>query len=385
MNIKKKALSPIVATILLVVVSVILVSIILSFGKSFTNQGLDKTKDIKELSQSDAEHFVYPKTFSEGVVQFNYSPPNNSFGEVQITKYKILYDNNETEEIELTTPYTLSTGTNLLNLEDFSDQNIPTKKFALVLETEENEYITLKNITNPEPYVEELSTEKLITSFIISEISGTINNDNNTISLSVPYGTNVTALTPTIIISDETTISPESGIAQDFTNPVIYTVTAEDQSTRVYTVTIIVEELGLLYLYNEGTGEDDWQDMSGGSSTNTKETDHLKIYGSDMAWGGFVTVNKIDLTDYNTLNIDWEGTITLFPAVGNYFGLGNAQDTTIEMGEGYDYNQMSSQFSRQISVLDISNNNGEFYIKVLQAWYDFGGTATTKIYKIWLE
>ncbi|HOW29796.1 MAG TPA: Hint domain-containing protein [archaeon] len=154
MNIKKKALSPIIATILLVVVSVILVTVIMSFGQSFTAQGLDKTKDIKELSQSDAEHFVYPKTFSSGVMQFNYSPPNNSFGDVQITKYKILYDNNETSEITLTNPHTLSTGTNLLNLEDFSDQNITSNKFTIILETEDNEYITLKNITNPFPYVE---------------------------------------------------------------------------------------------------------------------------------------------------------------------------------------------------------------------------------------
>jgi hypothetical protein len=151
---KLKALSPLIATILLIVVSVILVSIVLSFGQSFTAQGLDKTKDIKELSQSDAEHFVYPKTFSNGTIQFNYSPPNNSFGDVQITKYKIIYDNNETEEIELTTPYTLSTGTNLLNLEDFSDQNISTKKFTIILETEDDKYITLRNITNPFPYVE---------------------------------------------------------------------------------------------------------------------------------------------------------------------------------------------------------------------------------------
>ncbi len=176
MNIKKKALSPIVATILLVVVSVILVSIILSFGKSFTNQGLDKTKDIKELSQSDAEHFVYPKTFSEGVVQFNYSPPNN-FGDINITKYKILYDNNETEEVTLDTAYTLKTGTNLINLKDFSDQNVTSKKFTLILETDDNEYVTLKNINNPDPYVLEPYVPQ---QYVAGPFSpGTMVNDNS--------------------------------------------------------------------------------------------------------------------------------------------------------------------------------------------------------------
>jgi len=42
MNIKKKAIEPIVATILLVVVAVILVVIVLAWGKNFTNEGLNK-------------------------------------------------------------------------------------------------------------------------------------------------------------------------------------------------------------------------------------------------------------------------------------------------------------------------------------------------------
>jgi len=61
------------------------------------------------------------------------------------------------------------------------------------------------------------------------------------ISLDVPFETDVTALIPTIIITG-TSVNPVSGVAQDFTSPVTYTVTAADNSTQDYTVTVIVAE-----------------------------------------------------------------------------------------------------------------------------------------------
>ena len=57
------------------------------------------------------------------------------------------------------------------------------------------------------------------------------------IVLSVPNGTDLTAIEPTIIHTGAS-ISPESGIITDFTNPVIYTVTAKNGSTSKYTVTV---------------------------------------------------------------------------------------------------------------------------------------------------
>ncbi len=82
-----------------------------------------------------------------------------------------------------------------------------------------------------------------ITSFDFASpsVTGSINNTNHTIALTVPYGTNVTSLTPTIAVSTGATVSPTSGTAQDFTNPVTYTVTAQDTvTTQTYTVTVTV-------------------------------------------------------------------------------------------------------------------------------------------------
>jgi hypothetical protein len=59
------------------------------------------------------------------------------------------------------------------------------------------------------------------------------------IALTVPYGTDVTALTPTVTITGAS-VSPLSGVLQDFTNPVTYTVTAANGTTKSYTVTVTV-------------------------------------------------------------------------------------------------------------------------------------------------
>ena len=87
-----------------------------------------------------------------------------------------------------------------------------------------------------------LSSEKQITSFsfAVPPAAGIINEGAKTIAVTVPAGTDVTALVPVITISSLATVSPGSGVPQNFTNPVAYTVTAEDASTAVYTVTVTI-------------------------------------------------------------------------------------------------------------------------------------------------
>lgn len=89
------------------------------------------------------------------------------------------------------------------------------------------------------------SAEKLITSFKLSgfnpEIDGAINNDAHTVYVVVPDGTDLTKITPTIEVSDGATISPESDVIEDFTNPVIYNVTDIYGGMQNYTVTVVTE------------------------------------------------------------------------------------------------------------------------------------------------
>lgn len=87
--------------------------------------------------------------------------------------------------------------------------------------------------------------DKVITSFDFAgfdpAVTGTIDEENKMITLIVPCGTDLTALVPTI---DHTgmSISPDSGEAADFTDPVIFTVTAEDSSTQDYIVMVTAAE-----------------------------------------------------------------------------------------------------------------------------------------------
>jgi hypothetical protein len=85
------------------------------------------------------------------------------------------------------------------------------------------------------------SSQKAITSFNFENPAavGVITESTHSIAVTVPYGTDVTALIPTITYTGES-VSPASGVAQDFTNPVVYTVTAETGSTQDYTVTVTI-------------------------------------------------------------------------------------------------------------------------------------------------
>jgi hypothetical protein len=69
---------------------------------------------------------------------------------------------------------------------------------------------------------------------------GSINEGAKAVTVLVPDGIDVTALVPRIMTSPLTTISPLSDVAQNFVNPVLYTVTAEDLTTQSYTVTVAV-------------------------------------------------------------------------------------------------------------------------------------------------
>ncbi|MCG8385246.1 MAG: DUF5018 domain-containing protein [Cytophagales bacterium] len=89
---------------------------------------------------------------------------------------------------------------------------------------------------------EPLSDAKEILSFVFADLTPAVQGNINgtAITAMVPFGTDVTALEPTVTISQEATVSPASGQAQDFSSPVTYTVTAEDGSEATYTVTVNV-------------------------------------------------------------------------------------------------------------------------------------------------
>ena len=92
-----------------------------------------------------------------------------------------------------------------------------------------------------EAVVHDTDNEKSILSFTIDGVEGDINEIAKEVEVMMPEGTDVTQLVPTIVVSEGATVEPASGVAQDFTNPVTYTVTAQNGTMAVYTVTVAVE------------------------------------------------------------------------------------------------------------------------------------------------
>ena len=126
-----------------------------------------------------------------------------------------------------------------LKSEDFIAQlngNVPLTEYSAVWVSGADSY----------PEISEVKKHKGIKSFIIDGVSGVIDGENMTITLTMPAGTDVSQLTPVITCFGNVESVPASGQVQDFTNPVIYRV-----GDLTYTVTVYVEYA----ITGEGTEE----------------------------------------------------------------------------------------------------------------------------------
>jgi len=146
--------------------------------------------------------------------------------------------------------------------------------------------VTSPTSTTTPPAVTKSSAKELLTfafNALSPAVTGKVDATAKTISATVAAGTDVTKLVPTLTLSDKATVSPASGVAQDFSKEVLYTVTAEDASTVVYKVGVTVDKPafnGLVYVGNlDGvlvavdalTGAKKWE-FKAGASINTTPT-----------------------------------------------------------------------------------------------------------------
>lgn len=87
-----------------------------------------------------------------------------------------------------------------------------------------------------------LHDEARITQFVINDIyQGAIDQESKTITVYVPGSVDITNLVPTITYSQNATVTPGTGVAQDFSQPVTYKVT-NNSAESTYTVTVIAIE-----------------------------------------------------------------------------------------------------------------------------------------------
>ena len=104
---KRKAISPLIATILLVVVAVAIIGIIVSWGKGFTTESLGSASAIDIYSESETGFYLNVQNSINGRTTVSYNPPESSpYETLNIVGYGIL--GYTTNIVPLEPPITIS-------------------------------------------------------------------------------------------------------------------------------------------------------------------------------------------------------------------------------------------------------------------------------------
>lgn len=102
-----------------------------------------------------------------------------------------------------------------------------------------------------------LHDEARITQFVINDIyQGSIDQNTKSITVYVPGTVDVTNLVPTVTYSTNATVTPASGVVQNFSSPVTYQV-INNSAESTYTVTVIaISKPSALFLGSAATMND---------------------------------------------------------------------------------------------------------------------------------
>ncbi len=109
---------------------------------------------------------------------------------------------------------------------------------------------------------------KEITAFTFASPAcvGKIDETAKTIDVEMPSGTKINALVPTVSHTG-ISVSPDSGVAHDFSSPSTYTVKAGDGSSQSYIVTVLADELVKNGDFSQG--KEDWNHWANASTGAT--------------------------------------------------------------------------------------------------------------------
>jgi uncharacterized protein (TIGR02145 family) len=149
------------------------------------------------------------------------------------------------------------------------------------------------------------NSNKAIVSFRLNSpyVFGAVDESAKTVTVTVPAGTSLTSLTPTVTITGSS-ISPNTGVAQNFSSPVTYTVTASDGSTQAYTVTVSAATFtcgtstmtgagGLTYGTVVGEDGKCWLDRNLGATQVATSASDSSAYGYLYEWGRLTDGHQI--------------------------------------------------------------------------------------------
>jgi len=173
------------------------------------------------------------------------------------------------------------------------------------------------------------STEANITSFEVNDQIGDaiIDTATHTVTITVEYLTDLITLTPEIEISSFATIVPLSGIAQDFTDPVVYTVTAEDNTIiQKWTITISEENIPFMSIYDiqyttETSGDSPHIDEKVRVGGIVTAIDSLLDFNGYFLQDSTSTWNGIYVYDPNRDSTEPGDSLTIVATVAEYYNV----------------------------------------------------------------
>ena len=245
-------------------------SIIIERGSTFTDPGATATDDVdgdisdKIVVDASQVNFSVVGTYE---VTYNVSDSaNNMATEAILTVNVIAGENPQNTENDIlafalpgqngTSDINQSTSTVTLNVPFGTNLNVapaslstsPLASIAPAGEERQNfETPVIYRVTSENGATREwtvtvntiTSTDRSIERFTIDGVDGVISGTN--IMVTLPAGSDSGSLKPTIIFTGNE-LMPSSESAQDFTDSITYTVTAQDDTTTDYLVTVIMEE-----------------------------------------------------------------------------------------------------------------------------------------------
>ena len=177
-----------------------------------------------------------------------------------------------------------------------------------------------KVITNETP-----EANRQIESFTFEAFSpvreGVIQNDSSIIRVKIPFGADATSLVPSISFSQGASIQPNNGVAQDFSDFVIYTVTDVEGAKTLYTV--IVE--------NDEEPKSDMAKLSSIAFPNLYRTGEINEVSKE------ITLEVGFGTDLSSITFDAEldaDDATIFPASNSTLDLTQDQVLTLTAPDG---------------------------------------------------
>ncbi len=143
----KKAISPIIASTLLIVVSVIIIVVVLTFGTDFTKKGTIQVDNVFGNYKETVDISLFPRNYANGKLTFR----NSSNQNIVILGYKIFDENTSAgaqDLILLEESILVNNGGQ--SIIEFSRLPVGSK-FSVQLYLENEVYVTLKNISISPP------------------------------------------------------------------------------------------------------------------------------------------------------------------------------------------------------------------------------------------